>query len=106
MLRREKDQGIGMSTKAIQRNIRLTPHFDDLVRRKVASGRYESASAVVHEGLRLLEERDRDVRQMKQEIELGWQQTERGEVHDGAAVFAEIRALSKACRNKAAAATR
>lgn len=36
----------------------LGPHFEDLIRRQVRSGRFASASEVVREGLRLIEERD------------------------------------------------
>ena len=40
-------------------NINLTPQLEELVRSKVASGLYTSASEVVREALRLLEEQDR-----------------------------------------------
>jgi antitoxin ParD1/3/4 len=40
-------------------NISLTPQLEELIKRKVASGRYGSASEVVREALRLLEDRDR-----------------------------------------------
>jgi len=40
-------------------NISLTPQLEDLVKTKVASGLYGSASEVLREALRLLEERDR-----------------------------------------------
>jgi antitoxin ParD1/3/4 len=40
-------------------NVSLTPELDDFVAEKVASGRYTSASEVVREALRLLEEYDR-----------------------------------------------
>jgi len=39
-------------------NINLTPQLEDLVRQKVASGLYNSASEVVREALRLLGEKD------------------------------------------------
>jgi antitoxin ParD1/3/4 len=39
-------------------NISLTPHFEELVKGKVESGLYNSASEVMREALRLLEERD------------------------------------------------
>ena len=39
-------------------NASLTPGLDRFVAEKVASGRYTSASEVVREALRLLEERD------------------------------------------------
>ena len=39
-------------------NVSLTPELDSFVAAKVASGRYNSASEVVREALRLLEEHD------------------------------------------------
>lgn len=39
-------------------NVSLTPRLEALIRGKVASGLYTSASEVVREALRLLEERD------------------------------------------------
>jgi antitoxin ParD1/3/4 len=39
-------------------NVSLTPELEKLVSAKVESGRYTSASEVVREALRLLEERD------------------------------------------------
>jgi antitoxin ParD1/3/4 len=39
-------------------NVNLTPQLEDLVRQKVASGRYTSASEVVREALRLMQEQD------------------------------------------------
>lgn len=40
-------------------HVSLTPQLEDLVKRKVESGRYHSSSEVIREALRLLEERDR-----------------------------------------------
>jgi len=40
-------------------NINLTPQLEEMVRRKVSSGRYASASEVVREALLLMEEQDR-----------------------------------------------
>jgi antitoxin ParD1/3/4 len=40
-------------------NVNLTPQLEALVRSKVTSGLYTSASEVVREALRLLEEQDR-----------------------------------------------
>ena len=45
-------------------NVNLTPQLEELVRAKVSSGLYASASEVVREGLRLIEEQDR-LRQVK-----------------------------------------
>ena len=40
-------------------NVNLTPQLEEMVRHKVDSGLYASASEVVREALRLMEERDR-----------------------------------------------
>lgn len=40
------------------RNIVLTPHQASLVEQLVASGRYQNASEVLREGLRLIEQRE------------------------------------------------
>lgn len=56
-------------------NISLTPHLEDLVRAKVESGLYNSASEVMREALRLLQERDqlREMRleELRNEIQKG-----------------------------------
>jgi antitoxin ParD1/3/4 len=39
-------------------NINLTPQLEELVREKVSSGRYNSASEVIREALRLMEVQD------------------------------------------------
>ena len=40
-------------------NVNLSPQLEDMVRQKVASGLYTSASEVVREALRLMDEQDR-----------------------------------------------
>ncbi len=56
-------------------NISLTPHLENLVKSKVESGLYNSASEVVRDALRLLEERDQlramRLAELKQEIQKG-----------------------------------
>ena len=67
-------------------NVSLTPTLEELVQRKVATGLYNSASEVIREALRLLEERD-EMRQMRlgtlrKEISVGLDQLQRGEVSE------------------------
>jgi antitoxin ParD1/3/4 len=96
-----------MAAKQITRNIALTPHLDRFVQEKVSSGRYQTASEVVRDGLRLLEQHEENrraqLRALRRDIEIGWQQLQRGEVVDGPSVFAEIRRMSKARRRAAKA---
>ncbi|WP_165070962.1 type II toxin-antitoxin system ParD family antitoxin [Paludisphaera rhizosphaerae] len=64
--------------------VSLTPELEQLVHRKVESGLYLSASEVVREALRLLEERDKPqaikCEEIRKEIQLGIDQADRGEV--------------------------
>ena len=56
-------------------NISLTPHLEEVVKGKVESGLYTSASEVMREALRLLEERDRlrelRLEELRREIQKG-----------------------------------
>lgn len=56
-------------------NVNLTPHLEDMVRQKVNSGLYTSASEVVREALRLMDERDSlraaKLEQLRQDIRAG-----------------------------------
>jgi antitoxin ParD1/3/4 len=56
-------------------NVNLTPQLEDLVRSKVASGLYTSASEVVRAALRLMEEQDRlreaKLEQLRSEVRRG-----------------------------------
>jgi antitoxin ParD1/3/4 len=47
----------------------LDSHDERLVQDLVASGRYRDETEVVREGLRLLEERDRKIAQLRKEIQ-------------------------------------
>ena len=42
------------------RNVKLTDHFDEFIDAHVSSGRFADANEMVGEGLRLLEERERE----------------------------------------------
>jgi antitoxin ParD1/3/4 len=42
------------------RNVHLTEHFDNLIASGIESGQFSNASEVVREGLRLLEQRQRE----------------------------------------------
>ena len=64
-------------------NVSLTPELEAFVHDKVASGRYTSASEVVRESLRLLEEREwlreRRIDELRKEIQIGIDELQRGE---------------------------
>ena len=58
-------------------NVSLTPELEKMVAERVSSGRYASASEVIREALRLLDERDR-LNQLREDVRLGLDQLQRG----------------------------
>ena len=79
-------------------NISLTPQLEKLVKRKVDSGLYVSASEVMREALRLLEDRDRlnamRLEELRAEIKRG--------VDSGAATPLDIGAIKARGRKRLA----
>jgi antitoxin ParD1/3/4 len=71
-------------------NISLTPALGRFVEKRVASGGYTSASEVVREGLRLLEQRDIDKGVIRSKVGQGMEQARRGQLLDGGKVMAEL----------------
>ena len=63
-------------------NVSLTPQLEELVNRKVASGMYHSASEVIREALRLLDEQDRGrelrLAELRKDIVAGIEQADAG----------------------------
>ena len=85
-------------------NVSLTIQLEELVQQKVSSGRYNSASEVIRETLRLLEERDElkelKLQALKKDIALGLDQADRGEIVDADQVFAELRKRNRPLTSK------
>ena len=76
-------------------NVSLTPELEKLVEKKVKSGRYQSASEVIREGLRLIEDQDRlrelRLEETRQKIQTGLDQLDRGQGLPGEKVYAQMR---------------
>lgn len=83
-------------------NVSLTPELEELVHERVRSGRYTSASEVVREALRLLNDRDEVRRarldEIRGKVDEGLRALERGEVRDGDEVIDEILGSSPTSR--------
>ena len=75
-------------------NVSLTPELEQLVHLKVQTGRYTSASEVVREALRLMEQRDQAQalhgEEIRKRIAAGMDSLRAGEGADGDAFLAEI----------------
>jgi antitoxin ParD1/3/4 len=80
-------------------NVSLTPELDRFVQDRVSTGRYQTASEVIREGLRLLElqERDREAAfdALKTQLERGAAQADRGECLDPDEVLKKISVLKR-----------
>ena len=80
-------------------NVSLTPQLEKFVSAKVESGRYNSASEVVREALRLLEEHDSaraaQLAEFNEELGRRLATLDRGEAVDPAAVRARLQRKSE-----------
>jgi antitoxin ParD1/3/4 len=80
-------------------NVSLTPEMEKLVNEKVENGMYASASEVIREGLRLLQQRDEmKYEALKRDIREGLDELDEGEGIPAAKVFAEMKKKAKAMR--------
>ncbi len=79
------------------RTLVIREDLDRFLEDGVTSSRYTTASEMVEDGLRLLMERDamrqKDIARMREQIEVGYQASERGELLDAQQVFDELRAM-------------
>ena len=85
-------------------NVSLTPELEKLVSAKVESGRYNSASEVVREALRLLEEHDRaraaQLAEFSQELGRRLASLDRGERADPAETRTRLQRKSQQRRKQ------
>jgi len=76
----------------------LTPDLEQFVSAMVASGRYQSFSEVICQGLRLLQDQETiwqaQLELLRSQINLGLEQANRGELMDGEDVFEELGSLA------------
>ena len=88
-------------------NVSLTPELEEFVSTKVDSGGYASASEVVREALRLLEEHGRarsaQLEAFNQELGHRLSSLDRGEKIEPEAARARIEAKSRSARRKSGA---
>jgi antitoxin ParD1/3/4 len=73
-------------------DIHLPADQQSIIESLVASGRYSSASEVIVAGVQILAASER----LREEVQLGIKQADRGEVVEHETVFARLRALASA----------
>jgi antitoxin ParD1/3/4 len=69
----------------------LGKHFEAFVQAQLASGRYNNASEVLRDALRLMEDRERRLAALDAAIDRGMADLKEGRVHDAGGVFAELK---------------
>jgi antitoxin ParD1/3/4 len=66
---------IGIFEKNIEMSkntsVTLGEHFEQIIEKSIKSGRYSSASEVIREGLRLVDEREQKIKVLREAIEAG-----------------------------------
>lgn len=80
----------------------LGKHFEMFVQAQLASGRYNNASEVVRDALRLMEERERKLAALDTAIAQGIADISAGRVQDAEDVFAELEAELEALPDRPA----
>jgi antitoxin ParD1/3/4 len=87
-------------------NVSLTAELENFVQFEVTSGRYTSASEVVREALRLLEDHEKaraaQLEEFRSEMDRRLASLDRGEAMEGETVFAQIREKSEQRRRQRA----
>lgn len=85
-------------------DVALNRELMKLIRERLETGRYQSPSEVIREGLLVLSERDRWLelrrQELRREIARGVASAKAGHVVDGPKVFARLRARAKRLEKK------
>ena len=86
------------------RNVVLTDRQEELIEALVESGRYQNASEVLREGLRLIEQREAEdaakLKAMREAAAVGWAAYEAGDYRE----FENVEALQRHLKDVAAKA--
>jgi len=85
----------------ISMNTSLTAELAEFVKTLVSTGRYQSDSEVVRQGLRMLQEHEMGLAELKAKIGKGIKQANKGALIEGKEVFEELKARGEARRRRA-----
>ena len=70
--------------------IQLKPEQEKFIQEKIASGEYSNADDVISQAFKLLEVRERKIKELKDKIAVGTEQIAKGQVTDGEKVFERL----------------
>jgi antitoxin ParD1/3/4 len=87
-------------------NVSLTPEIEEFIKKKVESGLYVTASEVIRDAMRTYIDIDeihqKHLQELRQKIQEGLDQLDRGEVIDGDEAFAQLHKMIEARKRKSA----
>lgn len=69
-------------------NIQLKPEQEKFIQDKIASGEYNNVDDVITEAFKLLEIKEKKLKELKAKIAIGTKQIANGQLTDGEQVFA------------------
>ncbi|BAZ44505.1 hypothetical protein NIES4102_15150 [Chondrocystis sp. NIES-4102] len=70
--------------------IQLKPEQEKFIQEKIASGEYSDADDVISQAFKLLEARERKIKELKDKIAVGTEQIAKGQVRNGEIVFERL----------------
>ena len=76
-------------------DIQVPQEQQSIIDALVAAGRFASAEEAISEGIRLLASNEK----LRQEVQIGIDQAENGDLHEHDTVFAQLRAMAMEARN-------
>lgn len=79
--------------------VKLPTPFEEFVRLKVVAGEFESADAVVCEGLRLLQQQEEWRAEAQRKIDVGWDQAKSGQLRTSEQLEENLNARKTAWRS-------
>jgi antitoxin ParD1/3/4 len=71
-------------------NVTLNPEQAEFLRSQLATGRFRDMDEVINEALRLLEQREQRLEELRQKVVIGTEQIQNGQVVDGETVFVNL----------------
>lgn len=71
-------------------NIKLKPEQEKFIQDKIASGEYNNADDVITETFKLLEIREKKIKELQAKIAVGTEQRANGQLTQGEQVFARL----------------
>ncbi len=70
--------------------IQLKPEQEKFIQEKIASGEYSNADDVISQAFKLLEAREKKIKELKDKIAVGTEQIVNGQVTNGEIVFSRL----------------